>query len=122
MPVTYRFDGKIVIVELAGAYTMEDLRASLRSLADDPARPSDASLLINLTESRSISERSSAEVKEMAGYLGSVGSRFTHKIALVAPDDLKFGLARMGSVGAEERGITSKVFRTFEEARAWLVM
>ena len=119
--MTYRFDSNIVVIEMVGEYSMDDLRATiLNSLADSEC-PANSFLLINAGESRSIYNRSSENLKTMARFVASLGKRFNNRIALVAQDDLPYGLMRMSSVGSEERGIESEVFRTFTEARKWLL-
>lgn len=42
------------------------------------------------------------------------------KTAVVTPDDLSFGLARMHDVFREQEGVESRVFRTEREALNWL--
>jgi len=121
MPVKYRFESSIVVLEMSGDYSMDDLRATILNALADSARPSGAFLLIDLSRSRSIYDRSSEDVKTMARFIGSLGRHFNDRIALVASEDLPFGLMRMGSVGSDERGIKSEVFRTIAEARTWLL-
>ena len=120
MPVTYRFDSNIVIIEMVGEYTKDDIpKTILDSLADSscPAKPF---ICVNLTESLSIYKRSSQDVITMAKSLVSLGKRF-NRIALVAPNDLQYGLMRMGSVFSEGFGLTVEIFRTFAEAHKWLL-
>ncbi|MDE3058886.1 MAG: hypothetical protein KGJ59_13110 [Bacteroidota bacterium] len=100
---------------------MDDLRAAVLNSLADSACPANAFLLINLSESQSIYKRSSEEVKTMARFIASQGKRFNNRVALVAPDDLPFGLMRMSSVGSEERGIQAEVFRDFAKAWEWLL-
>jgi hypothetical protein len=57
----------------------------------------------------------------MVQFLASVAERFNNRIAFVSAKDLAFGLARMMSVGSEDIGIITAVFRTFDEARKWLL-
>jgi len=121
MPVKYRFDPKIVIIEMTGEYSLDELRTTILNALADSARPADSFLLINLSDSQSIYSRSSEDVRAMANFVGSLGKRFNNRIAFVAPDDLPFGLMRMGSVGSEDLGIESRVFRAFAEARKWLL-
>ena len=121
MPVKHRFDSNIVVIEAVGEYSMDDLRTAILNSLADSARPANSSLLINLGESRSIYDRSSEEIDTMARFVASLANRFNNCIALVAQGDLPYGLMRMGSVGSEERGIRSEVFRTFAEARRWLL-
>jgi hypothetical protein len=121
MPVSYRFDSNIVIIDVVGEYSMDDLRATILNSLADPEHPANTFLLINMEESRSILERSSAEVKAMARFVASLGERFNNRIAMVASGNLAYGLMRMGSAGSEEKGIKSNVFRTFAEAQKWLL-
>ena len=121
MPVQYRFDSHIVIIEAIGEYSMADLRTTiLNSLADSKC-PANSVLLINLTESKSIYNRTTEDVSAMARFVATLGNRFHNRLALVASDNLPFGLMRMSSVGSEEQGITSRVFRTLPDARKWML-
>ena len=121
MPVTYRFDANIVVLEMVGEYSMDEVRQTILNSISDPKFPANTCLLIDLSESQSIYKRSTEEVKAMAQYIASLGERFNNRIALVAHSDLPYGLMRMSSVGSEERGVKSAVFRTVAEARKWLV-
>ena len=121
MPATYRFDDRIVVLELIGQYTMDEIRATILNSLADSGRPANSYLLIDLGRSRSIHDRTSDEIRSMANFIGTLGERFNNRIALVGPSDFTFGLARMGSVGSEERGIQSEVFRSVAEARKWLL-
>lgn len=121
MPVTYRFDSSIVLIEMAGEYPLDEIRQTLVNALADPGRPANSSLLINLTESQSIHKRSQGELQSAAQFLASLAQRFKNRIAFVSSKDLPFGLARMVSVGAEELGIETEVFRTMDEARKWLL-
>ena len=121
MPVSYRFDSKIVVIEMVGEYSMDDIRQTILNSLADPGRPIDSYLMINLTESQSIYERTSVEVKTMAKFVATLGGQFNNRIALVASKDFPFGMLRMSSVGSEERGIETEVFRTLSEAREWLL-
>ncbi len=121
MPVNYRFDNCIVVVELVGEYSTDELRSAFLNSISDPKRPEHSCLLIDSTESRSIRTRSSAEIKSMARFLETLGEHFNNRIAMVAPEDAPFGLMRMGSAEAEERGVQYDVFRSFAEAREWLL-
>jgi len=121
MPVNYRYDSNIVVIEMIGEYSMDNIRTAILNAFADSHCPNEPFLLINLVESLSIYHRSSEDVKNMAGFVASMGKRFNNRIALVAANDLPYGLARMSSIGSEEQGIKSGVFRTFAEARQWIL-
>jgi hypothetical protein len=121
MPVTYRFDATIVIITLSGEYSMEDIRTTILSALADAQCPTSPCILMDLSESRSIYNRSKEDVKVLSHSLASLAARFNNRIALVAPDDLPYGLMRMGSVFSAEAGFEPEVFRTYAEARTWIL-
>lgn len=120
MPITYRFDSNMVIIEMAGEYSMADIQSAILNSLDDSNCPANPAILVDLTQSQSIYKRSSEDVKSMARSLVSLGKRFNNRVALVAPNDLQYGLMRMGSVFSEEQGMRAEIFRTFADARKWL--
>lgn len=122
MPVTYHYDTNIVVLALVGEYSVDELHSALLKSLEDPQCPSKPCLLIDLTASESIQKRSSDQVNSMARFVGSLGQRFSNRIAMVASRDLHFGLVRMGSAGAEERGVHTEVFRNIQDARKWLLL
>ncbi len=121
MPVNYRFDSNIIVIEMVGEYSMDDLRTTIINSLADSGHPANSFLLIDLSESKSIYNRSSEDIRTMARFVASMGKWYNNRIAFVAPNDALYGLIRMSSVGSEERGIHSDVFRTFAEARKWLL-
>ena len=60
------------------------------------------------------------QVCSLAEYSKSLPTAPGSKVAIVAPDDLSFGLARMFEVYREDGVLQNTVFRNFEEAIAWL--
>ena len=121
MPVQYRFDEKILVIEMSGTYSIDELRSTISSAFKDPARPEDAVLLLDLSASQSFHERSSESVSNVARFVASFGQKFNNRLAIVAPDDLKFGLARMGSATTDNLDIRAEIFRDPAKARAWLL-
>ena len=57
---------------------------------------------------------------DFATFLGNLPTHVVARSAWLVSDDLRFGLARMLSIYAAERGITIQVFRKSDAARAWL--
>ena len=119
MPVSYRFDSQIVVIELVGEYSMEEFRSMVVKAFDDPACPHDATLLIDLSRSKSIYARSSTSINAMAAYIASYGKQFNNRLALVVADDLTYGLMRMSASPAEMYDVTAEIFRGYEKAREW---
>ena len=120
MPVLYRFDSNVIIIELIGEYSINEFKALVSNLFNDPSCPQNPVLLIDLSNSRSIQNRSSASINSMASFIASYAERFNNRLAIVVPDDLTFGLMRMSSVEADSLKISFKILRTMEEARAGL--
>ena len=119
--MTYQFDSNIVVIDMVGEYSMDEIRTTILNSLADSTCPANPFILMNLSKSRSIYSRTSEDVKTMARSLASLGNHFSNRIALVAPKDLPYGLMRMGSVYTEETGFEPKVFRTLAEARKWLL-
>jgi hypothetical protein len=121
MPVTYRFESSILIIEMVCEYSLDEIHQTILNALADSGRPAHSCLLINLTESQSIYKRSQVELQSVAKFLASLADRFNNRIAFVSSKDLSYGLARMISVGSEDIGIKTAVFRTIAEARKWLL-
>ncbi len=121
MPVTYRFDSNIIVVEMFGEYSINDFRTAILSSLADSMSPAGCSLMFNFGASRSIHSRSSEDVKIIANFITSLAHRFTNRLAFVSSFDLPYGLMRFVSVKSGACGIESEVFRTYDEARKWLL-
>lgn len=59
------------------------------------------------------------EIREIGEYCIKIWP-VPSKVAVVVPDDLSFGLARMHDVFREQEGVETKVFKTEQEAIGWL--
>ena len=121
MPVNYRFDFNIIVIYMAGGYTVNDVRATLLNSLADPERPPDSFLLFNFGESQSIYTRSTEEIQTMTDFFASTGNRYNYRLAFASSHDLPYALQHFVSVKSRSYGITSEVFQTFNEAREWLV-
>jgi hypothetical protein len=121
MPVTYRFDENIIVIELSGEYSVDEMSSVVIEAFQDSARSKNSVLMIDLTNSRSIYQRSSETIIAVAHFIGSYGHQFNNRLALVAPDDFKFGMMRMSSVSADKLGIKVEIFREFNKAKEWLL-
>jgi hypothetical protein len=120
MPVSYSFDDRFIHLRMAGEYTTADLRRTLQdALADRQCGQRDG-VLFDLSESKSLHQRTPTDIQEMARFLASQSEPFGGRLAMVAPSDLAYGLMRIGVVIAEASGAEPRVFRTTEEALEWL--
>ncbi|MCW8956944.1 MAG: hypothetical protein OQL09_08680 [Gammaproteobacteria bacterium] len=69
--------------------------------------------------SNGIFDLTETELRELAEY-GKSSFLLPSKVAIVAPKNLEFGLSRMYEAYREEGLVKHRVFRTEQEARAWL--
>jgi hypothetical protein len=121
MPVLARFDENIIVIEMMGEYTIEELRSVIFKTFSDTLRPQNGVLLIDLSQAQSIYQRSSEMVNTMAHFIASYAQYFNNRVALIAPDELKYGLMRMSSAPAESLGIQVEIFKEYLPAREWLL-
>ena len=121
MPVTYRFDANIIVIEMFGEYSMNDVRTTVLNSLAHAAGKGRYYLLFNFGESRSMVVKSSEEVNTMVQFITSLANRFNNRLAFAASYELPYGLMRFVSVKSGSCGIDSEVFPTYDEARKWLL-
>ena len=121
MPVTSHYDNNIIVIEMSGEYSQNEARELISGTFADTLLPKDAVLMIDLTKSVSIIQRSSGDIIALAEYINTFKELFHNRLALVTPDNLKYGLMRMTAVRGERSGIEIKIFREYSQARDWLL-
>lgn len=121
MKLEYAFESRIALVHLAGTYSTADLRETVQALLTDPACPEKPLLLLDLTASDVIQNRSGGDVQEVARALQLIAPRLGDKLAMVAGSEAAYGLLRLGSVYAAQSGVKPAVFRDLASARGWLL-
>ncbi len=122
MPYTTRFveSGKGVIRTASGVLHASEMIDASRELAGSDALVKLEFLLVDLT---SVTEghMTSEDIREMARvHLEMAVLRPGLLVAVVAPQDHLFGLARMWQVRAEPTGWKTHVTRSRADAEAWL--
>jgi hypothetical protein len=120
--ITFGSDPEDVFVVLAGETTVGGFEAYLGDLVSDPRWRPGMNVLIDLTalDSRKLTEQDLARIAALLSrYRTQLGPG---RRAQVATDPLSFGLTRMVQAQAEAEGVdfSAAVFRSREEARAWL--
>jgi hypothetical protein len=121
MPVSFRYDENIIVIEMSGEYSVHELRSTVINAFADSSRLPNAVLMIDLSESKSFNKRSSETINSFAHFIGSFAKQFNKRIAFIAPDDLKYGLVRMGVSAANNIEIEVEIFREYLKAREWLI-
>ena len=120
MPVSYSLNSELLQLTAAGQYEPMDIPRQLVAALDDPACPSSVALLLDVRESGVLSDRTSAQIRDVSVFLEPYAERIGRRCAVVASRDVHFELARMGAVFCEDVGVEANVFRTMEEAVEWL--
>lgn len=120
MPASYRVDAeqKMIFSTATGAVTDADLRAHQKSLLADPGFDPGFSQIWDFQGVEEV-QVSNGTLKELAA---SRSFSAESRRAVVAPRDLVFGMARMFEMLHQQAPEAFRVFRTSEEARAWLAL
>lgn len=119
MPVTYRINNDIVELSLVGECPPDEVIQTFHEALDDPVAPSQFGLFLDVRKSTSLATRSTAEIIRVAEHLGPHRDR-VKRCAVLATEQVHFGLSRLGAVYSETAGVMTSVFRDREEAMAWL--
>ncbi len=120
MAVTYRIDGNILFMILSGTYVPDDVPRQFVAAINDPACPEHVHLVVDVTASGSLATRPTDDIRRVAEALGPYAARIGGRCAVVASEDVHFGLSRMGAVYSQGVGVETQVFRTLDDAFAWL--
>lgn len=69
---------------------------------------------------RSTEDRDADELRGIAGLVAENADMLSGRCALLAGDDLHYGLSRMFEAYCQARGLAARVFREVPEAESWL--
>lgn len=120
MGVTYTIEAGVLRMELAGVYPATEVPARFLEALADPACPRPVALLVDVTRSQSLATRPASDIRMISEFLGPHAARIGGRCAVVAATDVQFGLGQMGAVHSGRVGVTARVFRSADEALAWL--
>src|SRR5450432_2818971 len=108
MPVSAEYTAQVLTLRLVGEYSHDELRQCFREAfpAEDALT---GGLLIDLTHSTSVVTRPTDEMNSMSEWWAKHGTRFHHRLALVACEGtVQFGLAWHGSPRSLSSGRASQ--------------
>jgi len=120
MPVSYRIDGRVVVVVCEGTYPPEELGAAWRRAQAHPAYPPDHRICLDTRKSASLARRSTAELRSIAEGFVSRAQSVGNRCALVARPGVQYGLMRMASAWVDSHGVVAFVTTDLVKAIAWL--
>lgn len=117
MAANYRIDPerRLMMITLAGRVTGDELDAFSERVRHDPAYDPAWAALVDASEMNPAGLSTQALRARAA-----VPRRNPTRVAIVAPADVVFGLARMFQMMSEGRGNHIEVFRGMDDALAWL--
>ena len=118
MPTSYEIDTEreLVLSRIWGAPTEDEILDHGRRLRADPRFQPEFRQLLDMTELTEILITPGTVRQASRDQFFAPGVRR----ALVAGDDVSFGMARMYAIASESQGQTIQVFRQLEGAKAWL--
>ena len=123
MPIKYQLkpDERLVILVHVGAVPDDEFLSFYKSLYEDTRFDKSFNMLIDLRHTES-SVRSSATLNEIADFIRKqcVSTTARLKVAVVAPEDISYGLARMYELLSSDVPWEFSVFRDADAALAWL--
>lgn len=122
MSITYKIDERsgIILTTARGVLTEEDLINHKKSMASNPKlKPG----MAELSDVRGVSrvDISPAGMKKLVAIDAAHSDLLKdYRLAIVASDDLVYGLGRMYEMMTAGNNPNVQVFRTFDEAMQWL--
>jgi hypothetical protein len=117
LPLLYTIAGSLVFIRVIGRVSLTDTVELTANLLANPAFEATADLLVDASRGRP--SLSYAEMRTTATRWATLVGRL-RRIAIVAPSDVIYALARAFQMFAERAGLTCEVFRNMAEARTWL--
>ena len=120
MPVVHAWEGTLLRMSFVGTYEPGDIIRQLEEALTEAPPLEKIALLVDTTRSEVLGTRSPSQIRHVAQALAPYAERIGGRCAIVAREDIHFGLSRMGSVYSESVGVETEVFRTDDEALAWL--
>jgi hypothetical protein len=120
MPLAIKYSEKLIEIRMHGRLTVEELFTASKEIAQAEAGMPVA--LHRLTDASEVTATTItfADVEAFAAKRRAAPMKNPVRSAIVAGNDLQFGLARMFQALNDNPRISIKVFRDMAGARAWL--
>lgn len=122
MPIDYRIDSTlgIVFTTATGTLTNQELIAHKRRLQEDPAFRAGMGQLSDVRGVDRLDVTTDGVVQFAQHDATHAGTLERSKLAIVATEDVIFGMARMYPTRTSSHRPNVGVFRSLDEATAWL--
>ena len=120
MAISYKIEGNLLYFYFEGATDTPEILEAFESAFRDPALGKECLLLVDVSGSTSLQDRSSASIRMLAENIARWADRVSGKLAVVVGKPVQYGIMRMASVYASSFGLDIRPFETKEEALRWL--
>jgi hypothetical protein len=123
MNITFQIDTKLntIFSKARGPISIDDLIHNAKAIQRHPKFKKNLNSLLDLSEARPAENIDFNKVNMFRDFTESIQEiRGSCKLAIVAPEDLVFGLSRMFAILSEGLSIHTRIFRSEKEAREWL--
>ena len=121
MPVTYNLHPELGFIETTcfGNVTLEEVIGHFHELAGDPALPDRLDVFLDLDRCETVPD--TRQLENVVREVDRLQSRVRWgSMAIVATNDAMFGMSRMFEAFTDGMFSRTQVFRSREEAEAWL--
>lgn len=122
MPIKYKiFQNRNLVYALGiGEITYDDLLRHIEELSTDPKYVSPMKKIVDYRNSTLVKLKTEESIRITNKKNKLIETFKNEKCAFVTNSDLDFGMTRMHGTHIDSTGITTQVFRSFEDALAWL--
>ena len=110
----------VILHTVTERLTMDAIRAAFAAVIADPLYRKDMPAVWDMRSADAAQMSSEKILKIIDFFKGHQEQRSGHKVAIVASNDLTFGLSRMYEFRASELNAEIEVFRDFKKAWRWV--
>ncbi len=114
-------ENNLIVRTILGELTMSDILDAINDSLADEEFSKDMHVIWNFNDA-DVSNQTTDDILEIIGHIkNSMDKRGSHyKIALVAPEDLSFGISRIFAGYGSELPLSIGVHRTIDDAYKWI--
>lgn len=121
MSLQYELEDKVLCFRFEAGTETEEIYGAVHTAYRDPACPRDASVLIDLKASTSITSRSIEGLRTLSQFMLGHPDRPGRRVAIVLSDAELERTASLAESLVEQTGIDIQLFADEDSARSWLV-
>jgi len=121
MPITYHIDAakRLIHTRCVGSVTPDEVSEHFAVLIEDPTCPDRLDVLLDLSEMTSLPARD--QLRDVTLIIARIRARVQFgRCAIIAPQDVLFGMSRMFEVFAQDYFVATQVFRAVHDGTLWL--